>query len=60
MATAKVKKGQKLVCVLCAREVVISNWGISSRSLWCCGKPMKKGKAARKKVARKKPAKTRK
>ena len=49
MATAKDKKGTKLVCALCAREVVVSNWGISSRSLWCCGKPMKKKRAAKKK-----------
>ena len=38
---AKPGEGQKLVCVPCAREVVISNCGISRTTLWCCGKPMK-------------------
>jgi len=47
---AKVKKGQKMVCIPCAREVVISNAGASSTTLWCCGRPMKeKSKVAVKK-----------
>jgi hypothetical protein len=47
---AKVKKGQEMVCIPCAREVVISNAGASSTTLWCCGRPMKeKSKAAVKK-----------
>ena len=46
---AKPRKGQKLVCVPCAREVEISNCGISRTTLWCCGKPMKpKSKVSKK------------
>ena len=41
MSMAKVKKGQEMVCIPCAREVVISNAGASSTTLWCCGRPMK-------------------
>ena len=47
---AKVKKGQEMFCIPCAREVVISNAGASSTTLWCCGRPMKeKSKVAVKK-----------
>ncbi|MDD2688717.1 MAG: hypothetical protein PHT41_00995 [Candidatus Omnitrophica bacterium] len=48
---AKMKKGQKLVCVPCGREVVIDCCGISRTTLWCCGKPMrpKAKKSAKKK-----------
>jgi len=42
MAKAKVKKGAKLVCVPCGREVVIDNCGISRTTLWCCGMAMNK------------------
>jgi hypothetical protein len=50
MSMAKVKKGQEMVCIPCAREVVISNAGASSTTLWCCGRPMKeKSKVAVKK-----------
>jgi hypothetical protein len=50
MSMAKVKKGQTMVCIPCAREVVISDAGVSSTTLWCCGRPMKeKSKAAAKK-----------
>ncbi|MDP3732320.1 MAG: hypothetical protein Q8R31_04770 [Candidatus Omnitrophota bacterium] len=41
---AQLERGQKLACVPCGREVVISNLGISEATVWCCGKPMK-GKA---------------
>ena len=41
MAKVKVKKGTKLVCVPCGREVVIDSCGMSQRTLWCCGSPMK-------------------
>ena len=34
------KKGQKLVCIPCGREIIIDNWGASKKTLWCCGKPM--------------------
>ncbi len=56
---AKVKRGQTMVCIPCAREVVISNAGASSTTLWCCGRPMKqKSKAtAKKKTASKTTAK---
>lgn len=47
---AKLKKGQEMVCIPCAREVIISDAGASSTTLWCCGRPMKeKSKAAAKK-----------
>jgi hypothetical protein len=50
---AKLKKGQTMVCVPCAREVVVSSTGASSTTLWCCGRPMKeKSKTA----VKKKPA----
>lgn len=38
---AKLKKGQKLACVSCGREVVISNLGVARTTIWCCGKSMK-------------------
>jgi hypothetical protein len=51
---AKLKKGQRLVCVPCGREIVLSTIGISSTTIWCCGKPMKRKTKARpkKKVSR--------
>ena len=52
---AKLKRGQKLVCVPCSREVVISSAGVSRTTLWCCGRPMQqKAKTAPKKTASKK------
>jgi len=42
MAKRKIKKGTKLLCVLCGREVIISDYGISDSILLCCGRPMKK------------------
>ena len=45
---AKMKKGDKLVCVPCGREVVVGCCGVSTTTLWCCGRPMKKKKAAKK------------
>ena len=44
MIKTEVKKGTRLVCIPCRREVIISNWGISNSILWCCGKPMEKKK----------------
>lgn len=38
----KVKKGDKLVCVPCGREVEVDCCGVSQTTLWCCGKPMEK------------------
>lgn len=53
---AKIKRGQKMVCAPCGREVTISACGVSNTTIWCCGRPMKKkGKAKlRKRVLRKK------
>jgi len=36
----KLRKGQKLACVPCGREVVISSCGIARTTVWCCGRPM--------------------
>ena len=61
MAKAKLKKGQKLLCVPCGREVTISAGGISRTTLWCCGRPMTGGKAkmtAKKKTVKKPVKKT--
>lgn len=50
---AKAKKGQKLACVPCGREVVVDACGISEETIWCCGKPMSnKKKAAGKKAGK--------
>ncbi len=49
----KLKRGQKMVCVPCAREVIISSAGVSRTTLWCCGRPMQqkaKTKSSRKSV----------
>jgi hypothetical protein len=55
---AKLKRGQKMVCIPCAREVIISNAGVSRTTLWCCGRPMQqKAKATSKKKPTKKTAK---
>lgn len=45
---AKPKKGQKLVCVPCGREVIVDCCGTSARTIWCCGKPMGSKKKAKK------------
>ncbi|MCQ9205661.1 MAG: hypothetical protein NG737_05050 [Omnitrophica bacterium] len=52
---AKLKKGQKLICVPCGREVLINSCGISRTTIWCCGKSMKTNvkSAPRKKTAKK-------
>lgn len=42
MAKKKVKKGEKLACVPCGREIVIDDCCVTETDLWCCGKPMKK------------------
>ena len=57
---AKLKKGQKMLCVPCGREVVVSSAGISRTTIWCCSRPMQqksKVVAAKKKAA--KPVKKR-
>ena len=52
---AKLKKGAKLTCVPCGRQVVVDSCGASETTIWCCGRPMKKkAKAQAKKKASKK------
>ena len=53
---AKVKRGDRLSCVPCGREVVVYCCGVSEKVIWCCGSPMKKTtkKKAAKKTAKKK------
>jgi hypothetical protein len=47
---AKIKEGEKLICVPCGRKVIVDCCGASEATLWCCGRPMeKKGKKASKK-----------
>lgn len=48
---AKVKRGDRLSCAPCGREVVVNSCGISEKVIWCCGRPMKK--VAKKKAAKK-------
>ena len=45
---AKMKNGQRLACVPCGREVLVDCCGASERTIWCCGRPMKKKSAKRK------------
>lgn len=47
---AKIRKGQKLTCIPCGREVIVDCCGISRRTIWCCGKPM----ASKRKKSKKK------
>lgn len=57
---AKVKKGDRLVCVPCGREVTVGYGGIGETTLWCCGQPMgqkKKGKATSSRTKEKKARK---
>lgn len=41
------KKGSRLACVPCGREVVVDDCGTSLETIWCCGKPMKNGRHAK-------------
>ena len=52
MAKEKIKKGEKLLCIWCDREVVVSNCGISGSTLLCCGRPMIKKNSSLEKKAR--------
>lgn len=54
MAKTKMKKGERLVCVPCGREVLVDCCGMSTTTLWCCGSPMKKSSSVLKKKATKK------
>jgi len=51
---AKLKKGARLTCVPCGRRVIVDCCGVSSSTIWCCGRPMKAGvrKAAKRKTRR--------
>jgi hypothetical protein len=49
---AKLKKGTRLSCTPCGREVVVDACGISTQTIWCCGKPMVPRKKTRKAVRR--------
>ncbi len=49
---AKIKKGAKLMCVPCGREVMVTNSGISEAIIWCCRKPMKKKASSKAKKAK--------
>lgn len=46
---AKPKRGQKMICVPCGRQVTIDACGISRTTLWCCDRPMRPKSKARKK-----------
>ncbi len=37
---AHLKKGARLTCTPCGREVVVNACGVSVQTIWCCGKPM--------------------
>ena len=58
---AKIRKGAKLVCVLCGRRIVVTSSGISRTNIWCCRvvNPMLPAAEAEKKLrkAAAKPAK---
>ena len=45
---AKLKKGMRLACVPCGRQVVVDACGLSIQTVWCCGKPMVSGRRASK------------
>jgi hypothetical protein len=53
---AKLRKGQKLVCVPCGREVLINSSGISRTTLWCCGRAMNQKSKAKKSTSKRKTA----
>ncbi|MCK9554377.1 hypothetical protein M0R36_00955 [bacterium] len=54
MAVKKLKKGSRLACIPCGREVIVDSCGASATTIWCCGRPMKKSvKAKAKKSAKK-------
>ncbi len=52
----KLRPRQKLVCVPCGREIVVSSAGVSRTTLWCCGKPMAAKAGAKRKATKKKAA----
>ena len=54
MAKKNMKKGQRLACIPCGREVIVGSCGTSARTIWCCGKPMKKRASSKKKAKRRK------
>ncbi len=54
MAKTKLKKGSRLVCIPCGREVIVDCCGASATTIWCCGKPMRKASRAKTKRSAKK------
>jgi len=42
MAKERIEKGEKLICIWCGREVLVTNYGMYYSTLLCCGRPMKK------------------
>jgi hypothetical protein len=47
------KKGSRLACVPCGREVIVDACGISSQMIWCCGEAMRQKKKSVKTPAKK-------
>jgi len=45
MAKKALKKGAKLMCIPCGRQVIIDAWGAATRTIWCCGRPMERKSA---------------
>ncbi len=39
-ARKRSRKQDRLVCTECGREMVVDNWGVSDRSVYCCGRVM--------------------
>ncbi|HDZ76501.1 MAG TPA: hypothetical protein ENH41_00230 [Candidatus Omnitrophica bacterium] len=49
---ARLKKGGKLLCVPCGREIIIDACGVSKTTIWCCSRPMKSKSKAKPKIKR--------
>ena len=54
MVKVNFKKGSKLACIPCGREVIIDCCGAATRTIWCCEKPMRKAAHAKSKKMSKK------
>lgn len=53
MAEKKITKGSRLICSPCGREIVVTDCGITKRTLWCCGRSMGKSSVTKKKTIKK-------
>ena len=53
MNKTKIKKGMRLACIPCGREVIVDCCGMSATTLWCCGRPMKRGSSTSQKKTKK-------